>query len=129
MNNQRVKMVKNDIKYFGELIIGETKDDEEINIKFIGKDILITLPEFVINDKNKVKKCFEAMAKYIEIDDAAKKYIIKNYPQTKRVKMNSKYYFYNLENNKIEFFGIIDDDRKNIVENIMNKELKIIEEE
>jgi hypothetical protein len=52
-------MAKNDGKFFGELIIKETKDDGKINLKFIGKDILIFLPEWVINDRNKVKKCFE----------------------------------------------------------------------
>jgi hypothetical protein len=116
-------MAKNDIKYFGELIIDETKNDEEINIKFIGKDIRIALPELVINDKNKVKKCFEAMTKYIEIDDTAKKYIIKNYPQIKRVKMNSKYYFYNLENNKIEFFGIINETEITISSESVNEKI------
>jgi hypothetical protein len=125
-----LKMAKNNTQYFGELIIDETKKDEKINIKFIGKDIRIALPEWIINDRNKVKRCFEIMDKYIEIDDDAKKFIIKNYPQNKRAKMNSKYYFYNMENNKeIESFGIINDDRKDIVEKIMNQELKIIEDE
>jgi hypothetical protein len=121
-----LKMAKNDTKYFGELIIDET-NEEEISIKFIGKDIRIALPEWIINDRNKVKRCFEVMDKYIEIDDTAKKSIIGNYPQNKRAKMNSKYYFYNLENNKkIEAFGIINDDRKDIVEKLMNQELKMI---
>jgi hypothetical protein len=118
-----------DTKYFGELIVDEAKEDEEINIKFIGKDIRITFPEWIINDRNKVKRCFEIMDKYIEIDDIAKKYIIRNYPQNKRTKMNSKYHFINLENNKAEYFGIINDDRKDIVEKIINQELKIIKDE
>ena len=121
-------MAKKNTNFFGELIIAETKD-EEINIKFIGRDIRIALPEWIINDKNKVKRCFEAMGKYIEIDDIATKSILNNYPQNKRAKMNSYYRFCNLENNRIQYFGIINDDRKNIVENIMNKELKLIAEE
>ena len=122
-------MAKNNVGYFGELIIDEAKD-EEINIEFIGKDIRIALPEWIINDRNKVKRCFEAMEKYIEIDDIAKKNILRNYPQNKRTKMNSYYRFCNLENNRTEYFGIkLDDDKKNIIEKIMNKELKIIIDE
>jgi hypothetical protein len=117
-------------KYFGELIINEAKNNEDINIKFIGHDILFYLPDWIINDRNKVKRCLEIMDTYIEMDYIARKSIITNYPQIKKFKMNSKYHFINMENNKsIEFFGHLNDDRRNIIEELMNKELKILGDE
>jgi hypothetical protein len=112
--------------YYGELIINQTKNTEEISIEFIGKDIIIALPDGIINDRNKIKQCFDIMGKYIEIDENAKKYILRNYPQNKRVKMEEKYYYINLENNSIGLFGKMNDDRKDFVEKRINEEMKSI---
>ena len=111
--------------YYGELIITETKNSAEINIEFIGRDVIIALPESIIDERNKIKQFFDIMGKYIEIDENAIKYILKSFPQKKKVKMEYKYYYINLENKRMAVFGIIKENVKVFIEKRINQEMKL----
>jgi hypothetical protein len=107
-------------KYFGEILIDETRDFVSIDVTYKNNIISISLSNCNIY-KDKLKKCLEILDNYIEINEIAKKAIRENFPENKTIKYYFKNYFELLDKKeRIEIFGVNNFNKFDITKTVEN---------
>jgi hypothetical protein len=108
-------------KYFGEISINENDDgNADVDVIYNNQEINIFLYEYNLYG-NKVNACLKIMDKYVEINEIAKKAILKNFNEDKTIKYYFECHFDLLEEEDlIKIFGV-NDFKKMGIESVVEK--------